>query len=62
MPIVRRKWEDVPEREKRNEHYGKEEFEQFQDELERLADAARASLSPEKFSEWLKNSNLSWVD
>ena len=62
MPIVRQKWEDIPDRVKRNEHYGKEEFEQFQDELEQNAEEAKASLTPEQFSEWLKNNNLVWVD
>jgi hypothetical protein len=62
MPIVRQKWDEIPDRQKRNEHYGKEEFEQFQDELEALAEKAHESLSADEFAKWLANNNLVWAD
>lgn len=65
MPLVRKKWEDIPERDQRNEHYGKDEFEAFQDELEQQISAEKARLTPEEFAEYIssmREGGVEWVD
>ncbi len=65
MPLVRKKWEDIPERAQRNEHYGKVEFEAFQDELEQTLAAAKARMSSDEFAKYLESmreGGVEWVD
>lgn len=65
MPLVRKKWEDIPERQQRNENYGKEEFEAFQDELEQTIEAAKERMSADEFArfiESMREGGVEWVD
>ena len=65
MPLVRKKWEDIPERAQRNEHYGKEEFEAFQDELEQTIEAAKARMSADEFKRYIESTEeggVEWID
>ena len=61
MPLKVKKWEDVPERERRN-YYGKEEFEEFEKELAELAGRFKREMSPQDFSEWLSDKGREWAD
>jgi hypothetical protein len=65
MPLLRKKWEDLSERSQRNEHYGKEEFEAFQDELEQTIEAAMARMSADEFTKYIESmreAGVEWID
>lgn len=53
--LVRKKWEDIPERVRHWEFPDKEEYEAFQDEKEQNARRMQQELSSEAFASWLES-------
>ena len=65
MPLIRQKWEDIPERDRYNDYLDKDTFEFCQNELESLIESKKASLSPEEFADWIelmRQGGVNWVD
>lgn len=62
MPLKKKTWESFPERDRRNNYYGKEEFDAFEDEIARVAEERKKELTPEEFAEWLANEGREWND
>lgn len=61
MPLKKKTWDSIPEREQRNNHYGKEEFDAFEDEIAKLAEEWKKEMAPEEFSEWLASEGREWI-
>jgi len=61
MPLERKKWEDIPERDRRNNYYGEQEFSEFEDEMQQLAADLKKTTSAEEFSQWLADNGRRWL-
>lgn len=65
MPLVRKKWKDIPERDKFNDYVDEATFEFCQNELESLIESKKASLPAEEFAKWIelmRQGGVDWVD
>ena len=65
MPLVRQKWEDIPERERFNDYLDEAAFEFCQNELEALIESRKESLAPKEFAEWIelmRQGGVEWTD
>ena len=62
MPLKQKKWEDVPERDRRNNYYSQEAFEDFEREMAETAERLKKQMSPPEFARWLEGNGREWVD
>jgi hypothetical protein len=62
MPLKKQTWESIPERDRRNNYYSEEQFNDGQEELSELAERYKKEMTPEEFAEWLSDHDYEWID
>ena len=62
MPLKKLVWDEIPERDRRNNYYDEEAFDEFEKEISELAERLKKEKTAEEFRDWLDRSGRQWVD